>query len=335
VIDFKENVQEVKLIDGEKGKWQIVISGQNKLVFQCRHASDAKEWVKECQNVLHDNLGAGILQMDSNVCYRSEVDRLPGTTTTQQLALEEVFHRRQLLDGFRDDASSGKFKESMEKQPVWRKCLQHDIADSPASQRYFFCDKRAALFSPSNPKQVRVRLKVNQISCVDIVKQQFVIDFQMEASWTDYGLKGRHIYTQQAASHNPPNLGVTQQTAQLITSANGWDRQHHWTPQLKFQDMDAFDRKEEWYHVYDDHPDNPDKAPIICYRVAGQGRFNERFELQNFPFDTQDLHIRIKSSTHLQEWPCVRLSQNSNPKVMQVACSHTMNAFVGQTYFGS
>ena len=184
---------------------------------------------------------------------------------------------------------------------------------------------------------MRCRLKVFQIPEIHIVRQQFVLDFQREASWTDFSLKGRSV-SESALSQRVNDAGeeLVRQTLPLETTANGWDKQTHWIPQLHFQDMDTFSRKEQWYTVYDDHPDDPERAPIVCYRVAGQGGFNERFELHKFPFDCQDLHIRIKCSTHSREWPCVRLMQNPKPQYFsEVLCTSIKghNEFLLQDFY--
>jgi hypothetical protein len=95
----------------------------------------------------------------------------------------------------------------------------------------------------NNPKVVRVRLSVNQLCAIDTVAQTFVVNFQLEASWTDFSMNGHKICAGSKDHRESHKMGMG---GDLVTTARGWDAIEHWHPGLEFVDVDAVHHFEEW-----------------------------------------------------------------------------------------
>ena len=63
-------------------------------------------------------------------------------------------------------------------------------------------------------------------------------------------------------------------------------------PKVHYRNCTNTDKLEEWYAVFDD-PDEEYEKFIVCYRCRCLGTFVERFELQQFPMDTQVLGFQV------------------------------------------
>jgi len=133
-------------------------------------------------------------------------------------------------------------------------------------------------------REVRVRLTVLDVPEIELANGRFVCTFFLEASWLDGAL-------------TDADVEALDQTA--------WDRQFpyrrtrsaRWTPKLHFYNILELRDREDWHVVYthDRCRTKPLAEPVVCYRMRGTGVFRERFELHQFPFDSQDLQIQIVS----------------------------------------
>ena len=76
-----------------------------------------------------------------------------------------------------------------------------------------------------------------------------------------------------------------------------------WTPRLNFSNViGELGVRDEWYDVYHFARDNstPLALGIVCYRLRASATFRERFELQAFPIDVQDLSVEFESRHGIQ-----------------------------------
>ncbi|CAK0886827.1 unnamed protein product [Prorocentrum cordatum] len=142
--------------------------------------------------------------------------------------------------------------------------------------------------------EVRVRLTVFDVPEITISASRFTCNFFLEASWLDESMKDEDA------------LDVGEWAPQF--PVKGQSTHGRWTPMLHFYNVLELKDKEEWYVVY--KRDRADMellpTPVVCYRMRATGVFRERFELYEFPFDSQDLQIQIVS-LH----PCVDLPTQS------------------------
>jgi len=152
--------------------------------------------------------------------------------------------------------------------------------------------------SSTTLKTVRIRVNIFNITDIDTTNHQFRCEFFLEASWTDFRLKG---------PKSPSDVDWTKE----------------WHPDLQFvNQIDKTDNEPEiWYAIFDDFPDKPTEPAVVCQRLRLHGTFLEHLELDDFPLDTQPLHIVIRSA-HTSDR--VRLVPNRNPKY---------HSIVQNTYF--
>ena len=72
-----------------------------------------------------------------------------------------------------------------------------------------------------------------------------------------------------------------------------------WSPRLEFQNLVKLedDSTSRWIKLFTLKDDESEalNRPVICFCLAALGEFREHFELEDFPFDSQDLQIRVIS----------------------------------------
>ncbi|CAK0904563.1 unnamed protein product [Prorocentrum cordatum] len=139
-------------------------------------------------------------------------------------------------------------------------------------------------------KEVRVRLTVCDVPEITISASRFSCNFFLEASWLDESMKDEDA------------LDVGEWAPQF--PVKGQSTHGRWIPMLHFYNVLELKDKEDWYVVYKRDREGMEllPTPVVCYRMRATGVFRERFELYEFPFDSQDLQIQIVS-LH----PCVDL----------------------------
>ena len=161
--------------------------------------------------------------------------------------------------------------------------------------------------------EVRIRLNCYDLIAVDIPLHKFTVQFFVEVSWEDGTL-------------------VDEPESKLV-DVTSWEsmfpyikplRAHkYWTPRLQFGNVIELTDREEWVRVYTHHNESRTLLPfpVVCYRMRALGTFRERFELQGFPFDAQDLQIVFRSAHEVgssREHPPLRLVRNSSPQYQAV-----------------
>jgi len=160
------------------------------------------------------------------------------------------------------------------------KMISEEIADN----RHFVAELTEG---KSTRREVEISFFVWNINEIDIVNQRFSVRFNMYASWVE----------------DTKNIQVPEGSARF-------EEFMFWNPQLRFTNLfeSDSDEHEAWYRVFGH--DSTSSAGIkasemnsyegdrvrIMYCQRLQGVFHEGFELHNFPFDLQHLHIGVTTS---------------------------------------
>ena len=132
-------------------------------------------------------------------------------------------------------------------------------------------------------REVEISFFVWNINEIDVINQKFSVRTNIYASWDE----------------DVKNIAVGEETSKFEKSMFSWD------PQLRFTNCyELSDDYESWYRVVSlsDHSfikpsqlsEHKKVRVMYCQRI--QGWFHEGFEMQNFPFDLQHLHIGLTSS---------------------------------------
>jgi len=134
-------------------------------------------------------------------------------------------------------------------------------------------------------RDVDLSFFVWNISEIDVINQKFLVRFNMYASWNE----------------DVTNLNVDDVPAKSFTAES-----FKWNPQLRFTNCieQNSDEYESWFRVLSlkdsslikssDIAEHVRVRVMYCQRI--QGWFSEGFEMQNFPFDIQHLHIGVTTS---------------------------------------
>ena len=143
----------------------------------------------------------------------------------------------------------------------------------------------------------------------------FTIDFFCEVTWEDSDLKAGDIEEPQVDDWEPMfpyqfEPGV-----------------RNWTPRLIFKNSNSIMDSTKWIKVYTIRDDGePLPFPVVCWSMrVGGGCFFERFELDSFPFDAQDLQVQVMSLHQLKrednETPGKQHFVNDDLRVLRIGRS--------------
>lgn len=134
-------------------------------------------------------------------------------------------------------------------------------------------------------REVEISFFVWNINEIDVINQRFNLRFNIYASWDE----------------DVANISVQNNTSRYEKSMFAWD------PQLRFTNCyERSDDYENWYRV-SSKKDNSNMKPSelhssqhtvvrVMYCQSIQAWFHEGFEMGNFPFDLQHLHIGVTSA---------------------------------------
>lgn len=165
------------------------------------------------------------------------------------------------------------------------------IAEDKANNSHFAAEL-ADGESLNSRRNVDLSFFVWNVNEIDIINQSFNVKFNLYASWDE----------------DVSNMNL------LDNDEAHWSKEHfNWDPQLRIMNCKETDLCECSYSVFKLQTKKGSK-PIInrgeyikpsqlsqhtavraCFQQKIQGTFNESFELKNFPFDLQHLHIGITS----------------------------------------
>ena len=200
---------------------------------------------------------------------------------------------------------------------------------------------------------VKVRMNVFDVNDIDIPGHSFTSDFFLEVAWDDMPASKSSSPQIGAPSLDMDRDAISPISADMededddampFESMFPYKRSRHprrWTPRLNFSNLvkELRDR-EEWVIVYkNERGSNGDaqpkrlQYPRVCYRTRVKAKFQERFELQAFPLDAQDLQIEIVSMRHqIKHKPFgMKLTSTGGDEVELVGNSDISRPFVVPT----
>lgn len=121
----------------------------------------------------------------------------------------------------------------------------------------------------------------------------------------------------------PPDGGIYPKESwdeQFPFSQTSGSSRKRWCPRLNFENLIKFEQKDDWFRV---HPERDDLqgGPVVCYCMQIRGVvFHEIFDLADYPFDSQKLHIRIRSTRPiLDSVPSLTLAMNGQRRCVAPA----------------
>lgn len=170
------------------------------------------------------------------------------------------------------------------------------------------------------PREVRLRLRVSDISSIDLPSRCFTISFALEVHW-DAPLEE---HSQLPKSHSPLRKrthavgGGKAQTAAGSGTIVGDENtdlwgpmfpyretgrgKSLWTPKLNFDNcLDLTSDVDRTWQVFSGRKHELSGVPVVCFKLRGTGTFRARFELQRFPMDAQDLQCTVVTKRNSSE----------------------------------
>jgi len=159
------------------------------------------------------------------------------------------------------------------------------ISEETADNRHFVAELLEGK-SKGNRREVELSFFVWNINEIDAINQRFSVRFNLYAAWDE----------------DSKNISVEDDSSSYEKSMFAWD------PELRFTNcFERSDGYESWYRVLSkkDHLTTVKPSELhsskhqvvrVVYSQRIQAWFHEGFEMHNFPFDLQHLHIGVTSS---------------------------------------
>ena len=142
-------------------------------------------------------------------------------------------------------------------------------------------------------REVRVRCNVHKLVRVDLKEHSFDADVFLESSWLDYQ------FDDQRFADSKTGLEVTDEKEKLsrgrrllqdlLKDPQRAKRAGVWNPGVHVRNCIKDEKREQWFDVFDD----TNAHVIVCHKQQLFGRFVTRFELDDFPVDTQTLELIV------------------------------------------
>ena len=165
---------------------------------------------------------------------------------------------------------------------------------------------------PKETREVRIRAKVYRVHDVDLVKQTFTVQVQLEASWIEKELKEMAQKAPLLTSSRADCVRIlvnkdrtNQYTGKLycfLPTETDEERRkakesakRFWAPRLSFHNIIKVEDEEKWYRFYDKLRDDASNPPIVCFMWKFIGTFSNPMALVSFPLDFQILTMRLVS----------------------------------------
>ena len=165
---------------------------------------------------------------------------------------------------------------------------------------------------PKETREVRIRAKVYRVHDVDLVKQTFTVQVQLEASWIEPELKEMAQKAPLLTRSRKDCVRIlvnkdrtNQYTGKLYCFLPAETDEEHrkakesakrfWAPRLSFHNIIKVEDEEKWYRFYDKHRDDASNPPIVCFMWKFIGTFSNPMALVSFPLDFQILTMRLVS----------------------------------------
>ena len=143
----------------------------------------------------------------------------------------------------------------------------------------------------NNAREVRIRLSFKRILNVSIVEQSFTAEIFFEASWEESEFAGMpevKVDNTVCSSFPATKIYLEADKDKKLEDRKAYDTPHLHIGNIK--DKKSEIDVENWFEIYYNYGE-----PIVCQRVKLTASFQERMELEHFPFDEQELGIDIIS----------------------------------------
>ena len=166
--------------------------------------------------------------------------------------------------------------------------------------------------SPSgSPPSVRVRVCVLNIYEINAQERTWQGKIHLEASWHDPTLwrdKREH------EEWPDPDADLWPQQCPFVAGQN-----KRWTPRLEIENCRRDFSRETWYKVYykgkEVDQEGREKIinfdwPVVEYNLVIRGMFTFEFQPHRFPFDVQELPVRVRSNRSIPSEDASRKSES-------------------------
>ncbi|XP_054751566.1 gamma-aminobutyric acid receptor subunit epsilon-like [Lytechinus pictus] len=130
-------------------------------------------------------------------------------------------------------------------------------------------------YPPRSDKQkvfARIRCNVITVGDIDTVTQQFTSEIYLSVTWKEPNVKGKQ------------------------REEVNWDEQ--WDPRIYFFNAVNIDKMQTNHYIIPNEDDDPSGSPDVRLSIRMKGTFKCSMQLKDFPFDCQDLTIKLMS-----DWP--------------------------------
>lgn len=159
------------------------------------------------------------------------------------------------------------------------------------------------------PRECRLRLRVSDISSIDLPSRNFTISFVLEVHW-DAPLDEHSLLPKRTRPHvvglgkaiAVPGSGAvvgdedTDLWGSMFPYRETGRGKSLWTPKLNFDNcLDLNSDADRTWQVFSGRKHESSGVPVVCFKLRGTGTFRARFELQRFPMDAQDLQCTVVS----------------------------------------
>ena len=168
--------------------------------------------------------------------------------------------------------------------------------------------------------EVRVRATVSRVVHIDLQQQTFTVDVRFEASWTDRDFVlanfAQENFVERIGDSEVPAAFLSEDDVDgaVTNQAQGKlffkrtkqgqnkddsTRQHFFTPRLWMRNLIEDKERKEWWSFFQDRPSQP---AIICYYWELKSAvFQQKMNLEHFPFDDQVLEMELASGWDLED----------------------------------
>ena len=198
--------------------------------------------------------------------------------------------------------------------------MRKKLFELPKKESWATQVKKINDYESKERKDIKISFNVMSIDEIDVIKQRFSVRFTMFAEWDD---SADMIDVSNSKKGKDPSLFDNE----MFT----------WDPELEFLNlfMNTKDEVETWYNVLDptshrsitpaelENYKGGKVRILFCQKI--QATFHEAFELRDFPFDFQHLHIGVTS-----RWDAKAVSISFHPSRSSRVSEY---ALTSQTYF--
>ena len=125
---------------------------------------------------------------------------------------------------------------------------------------------------------------IKNVTELDTATQSFAVLFQIELSWTDFSCAGARTPAKDPGSDDLQEVVPGSFSSHVLEIDGTNSEMKHWAPRLRFTNqIGTTENPNSWYKIYE--AETRDDPAVVCFRASGLARFQQTFDLRNFPFD--------------------------------------------------